>query len=207
MNHDDYLYQDRTWFDQIAAQLLRCCRQCLPRQQGCLWSGGFAVFAALCVAWAAGLSVHVVLAELPWNQAMAQVLAVLLLLAAARHFLAATGLSAVAAQPRHKPIRRTVARRPVSGAAVPAIEAPTAASPAPASTPPASVQEDAQPFFRDVKAAGINVRIARALYAAGLRTAEQVRAADDRELLAMPGIGVATLRKLRVKFGLPRTTA
>lgn len=196
MNYDDYLYQDRTWFDQIAERLMRCCMRCLPRNQGRLWTCGFALFASLCVAWAAGLASHAVLVDLPRNQAVAQILAALLLLAAARHFLAVTGLSAADAQPRHKLIRRTAPRRPAPAAVEHAV---------PPMTP--STQEDAQQFFREVRAAGVNVRIARALHAAGFRNADQVRAADDRRLLAMPGIGAATLRKLRVKFGLPRAAA
>lgn len=206
MNYDDYLYQERTWFDQIAERLMRACIQCLPRNQGRLWTGGFALFASLCVAWAAGLASHAVLVDLPRNQAVAQILAALLLLAAARHFLAVTGLSAADAQPRHKLIRRTAPRRPGPvGPAAPAVET-HAVTPVSPSIPPSS-QDDAQQFFREVRAAGVNVRIARALYAAGFRNAEQVRAADDRHLLAMPGVGAATLRKLRVKFGLPRTAA
>jgi len=202
MNYDDYLYQDRTWFDQLAERLMRRCMQRLPRNQGRLWTGGFALFAALCVAWAAGLAAHTVLVDLPPNQAGAQILAALLLLAAARHFLAVTGLSAADAQPRHKLIRRTVPRRPPVERTAPVAQARVAQCP---STP--SCPDDAQQFFRDVRAAGVNVRIAHALYAAGFRNAEQVRAADDRHLRAMPGIGAATLRKLRVKFGLPRTAA
>jgi len=206
MNYDDYLYQDRTWFDQIAERLMRCFMQCLPRHQGRLWTGGFALFASLCVAWAAGLASHAVLAELSRNQAVAQLLAALLLLAAARHFLAVTGLSAADAQPRHKLIRRSVPRRPEAVGLVASAVETHAVPPVPPSIPPPT-HDDAQQFFREVRAAGVNVRIARALYAAGFRNAEQVRAADDRHLLAMPGIGAATLRKLRVKFGLPRIAA
>jgi len=40
------------------------------------------------------------------------------------------------------------------------------------------------------------VRMAYALYAAGFRTAEQVRVAEDNALLAAPGIGPATLRQV-----------
>ena len=62
---------------------------------------------------------------------------------------------------------------------------------------------DPKHFFRAVKDAGINVRIARTLYNAGFRSGDQVRDCNDQRLLAIDGIGHATLRKLRLQFGLP----
>ena len=57
-----------------------------------------------------------------------------------------------------------------------------------------------QDFLRMVKEAGVNVRIAKALYTAGIRTPEAVCRQSDEALLAIPGVGPATLRKLRQTF-------
>lgn len=205
-SHDE-LYQDRTWFDELGARLMRQCKRCLPHNRAQLWTSGFALFAALCVAWAAGLATHCVLFDLAPNQCLAQLLAAGLLLVAARHFLAVTGLSAAGALPRRKLVYRTqpaphraASRQSLSAAA----EGRMGAS-VPVPPPESRSAVDPKQFFRAVKDAGINVRIARALYAAGFRSGEQVRACDDARLLAIPGIGQATLRKLRLQFGLPRS--
>jgi hypothetical protein len=207
--HSDELYQDPTWFDALGAWCLHHCRRCLPRQRAQLWTTGFTLFAALCVTWAAGLATHCVVYELPWNQCAAQLLAAGMLLIAARHFLVATESSARGALPRNKLVTRS--REPDK--AQPQVVSRTRTRVAPVHGPrsptPATVQAGADPqlFFRAVKAAGINVRIARALYAAGFRNGEQVRACADAHLLAIPGIGPGTLRKLRVQFGIPQSAS
>lgn len=196
--HDD-LYHDRTWFDALGELLVQRARRLLPRKRASLWTTGFALFAALCVAWAAGLATQAVLFEAAWNQRVAEFLAAGLLLAAARHFLAVTGLSARHALPQRKLITRP-AQQPAAASAVAQTAAP-ACSEKPAQDDAAA---DAQAFFRAVREAGINVRIAQSLYAAGFRSAAQVRACSDAQLLATPGVGQATLRKLRLQFGLPQ---
>jgi len=197
-SHDDNFYHDRTWFDELGAWLVKHAQRWRPRHPARLWSAGFAAFAALCVVWAAALATQSVLMELPRNESIAQWLAAALLLVAARHFLAVTGLSAAAAIDERRRIKGVASRQP--SAEEPArlrCAAPVSSSSA------ASSGDDPQRFFRAVKAAGINVRMAYALYAAGFRTAEQVRVAEDNALLAAPGIGPATLRKLRAQFGRP----
>ena len=197
--HDD-LYYDRTWFDALGDWLARRLRRLLPRERARLWTAGFAVFAGICVAWAAGLATQAVLFESSWNQRAAELLAAACLVMAARHFLAVTGLSAAHALAARKPIAR-----PLRAAAPDPI--PTrAAAPEPATQrpTPADIALSAQAFFRALREAGVNVRIAQALYAAGLRSAAQVRSCSDAQLLATPGVGKATLRKLRVQFGVPR---
>lgn len=205
----DDLYYDRTWFDALGELLVQRGRRLLPRQRARLWTGGFALFAALCVAWAAGLATQAVLFEAAWNQRAAELLAAGLLLAAARHFLTVTGLSA---RPHRKLITRTAPVSAPARAATPEpaarhtdrrTRAETAAAGNPAGNPDGN--RSAQVFFRAVREAGINVRIARSLYGAGFRSAAQVRACSDAQLLATPGVGQATLRKLRIKFGLPQT--
>ena len=205
-HHDDYLYQDRTWFDALGAWLGQHAQRWRPRHPARLWSLGFALFAALCVAWAAALATQCVLTDLPRNLCIAQWLAAALLLVAARHFLAVTGMSAANAIDDRLRIKCTVTRERFADASdVVSMDSVDTPSTSLAKTPAQGVGEDPQRFFRAVKAAGINVRIAHALYAAGFRTAEQVRMADDQALLAAPGIGPATLRKLRAQFGQPDT--
>lgn len=55
-------------------------------------------------------------------------------------------------------------------------------------------------FFSGVKAAGVNVKIARALLKAGIRSPRQLQRASDRQLAAIHGVGAATVRKLRQQF-------
>lgn len=210
--HDD-MYYDRTWFDELGAWLLQICRRYMPRSRGQLWSTGFSLFSGLCVAWAAGLATHCVVFDVTLNECLAQMLAAMLLLAAARHFLAATGMSATSALPRNKLISRTdVAPQQVVRAQV-----QTTNVAIPSSVPVQSSRQsshgilqpaaDARKFFHDVKKAGINVRIARTLYSAGFRSGNQVRDCEDSRLLEIDGIGQATLRKLRLQFGLTKNVA
>jgi len=63
-----------------------------------------------------------------------------------------------------------------------------------------SEREAVQAFFSGVRAAGVNVTIARALFNAGVRTPLQLCAASDQRLLAIRGVGPATVRKLRTQF-------
>ncbi len=205
ISHDD-MYHDRTWFDELGAWLLLFCQRHVPRSRGQLWSTGFTLFAGLCVAWAAGLVTHCIFYDVAINEYLAQLLASALLLVAARHFLAATGMSASSALARHKLIRRT---RSVPQSAAVQVQARTSVTSSPRvpdgrSKPALKSATDPKEFFRAVKNAGINVRIARSLYAAGFRSGEQVRECKDAHLLGVDGIGHATLHKLRLQFGLHR---
>lgn len=195
-HHDDDFYHDRTWFDELAAGCVNYAQRWRPRDPARLWSAGFAMFAAVCVAWAAALATHCVLVELPRNAALAQWVAVGLLLVAARHFLAVTGMSATAVLVERP---RLIGQRPRVASPEQTFRVDNTATAADAG--PRASGADPQLFFRAVKAAGINVRTAYALYAAGFRSAEQVRVAEDAALLAAPGVGPVTLRKLRAQFG------
>lgn len=207
----DDMYYDRTWFDALGAWLLQSCHRYLPhRPEQQLWATGFTLFAGLCVAWAAGLATHCMLSDLSPNESLAQMLAAVLLLVAARHFLTLTGMSAASALPHRKLIRRADVKMhvtdPMLARGKTAVASPSCA---PQRTPERrqSTATDSKPFFRAIKQAGINVQVARTLYSAGFRNADQVRDCDDARLLAIPGIGHATLRKLRVQFGLPKPSA
>lgn len=210
--HDD-IYYDRTWFDELGAWFLQTGRRYMPRSRGQLWSTGFSLFAALCVAWAAGLATHCAVFDVTPNECLAQMLAAVLLLAAAQHFLMATGMSATSSLLRHKLICRTdVASQPADKTQVqtkavalpPSVPAQSSHQNFNSKSQPAS---DPKQFFHAVKNAGINVRIARTLYSAGFRSGDQVRDCEDARLLAIDGIGQATLRKLRLQFGLPNQAA
>jgi hypothetical protein len=62
-------------------------------------------------------------------------------------------------------------------------------------------REAVQAFFTGVREAGVNVTIARALFSAGIRSPQQLRRANDRQLAAIRGVGPATIGKLRARFG------
>ncbi|HHJ18081.1 MAG TPA: helix-hairpin-helix domain-containing protein [Gammaproteobacteria bacterium] len=70
-------------------------------------------------------------------------------------------------------------------------------------TQPLSIadRQAAQEFLAGVRAAGVNVTIARALYAAGIRSARHLQLARDEQLRRIHGVGPATVRRLRVHFG------
>ncbi len=72
--------------------------------------------------------------------------------------------------------------------------------PAPASMPEAEDQQAVQAFFSGVRAAGINVAIAKALFGAGIRSPRHLMQASDEQLFAIRGVGPATVRKLRSQF-------
>lgn len=201
--HDD-LYHDRTWFDVLGDWLAQRLRRLLPRAGLSRWTVGFAAVAAFCVAWAAGLATQAVLSHSVWNQHAADLISAVLLLVAARHFLAVARASTATASKARTPVARTppqVVMPPAAPAIACASTTPVPASPRPT---PAEIAAAAQIFYRALRDAGINVRIAQSLYAAGFRNAARVRQCSDAQLLAIPGIGPATLRKLRLQFGPSR---
>lgn len=61
-------------------------------------------------------------------------------------------------------------------------------------------REQVQAFFTGVRAAGVNVAIARALFNAGIRSPQQLLKARDEQLHSIRGVGPATVRKLRNHF-------
>lgn len=57
-----------------------------------------------------------------------------------------------------------------------------------------------QDFLSRVRAAGVNVSIARALFTAGIRSEKHLRSVGDAKLLGIHGVGPATVHKLRTCF-------
>ena len=80
--------------------------------------------------------------------------------------------------------------------------APIHASSASSQTPLnlAADRQAVQEFFTGVRAAGVNVVIAKALFAAGVRTVQHLSQVDDSDLHSIHGVGPATVRKLRAHF-------
>ena len=187
--HHDY-YADPTLFDRCHALLADRARRLLQRTRPYYWGWGFALVASLCY-----LSVALIVAEMAvagaavavgaaWPQALASSIGALMALGGGT-FFQRLARAALPAPPGPKPRK----------AAAPAQR------PRPAATAPG--RAEVQQFFREVRAAGVNVSIARALFAAGIRTVAQVRGCDDRELLRIHGVGPATVRRLRARFNRP----
>lgn len=153
-----------------------------------------------------GMSVHTTAAQLApaWNQSLAQGVTIVIALAFAQGLfrlalnawpegrglpgLLRTAGCYVGWQPatRHQPAN-----------VIPLKKARATAG----STDLATGRDDVQAFFGGVRAAGVNVSIARALFVAGIRSPQQLLNASDRQLTAIRGVGPASVHKLRVQFG------
>jgi len=130
-----------------------------------------------------------------WNQSLAQGLVAVIALAAAQSLFR----QALDAWPKAvmipRPLRRA-ARYVGWLPARPALRKPAGGQ---------SAERDAiQAFFSGVRDAGVNVGIARALFAAGIRSPSQLQNTSDRQLKAIRGVGPATVCRLRARFGATR---
>ncbi|MGD2076659.1 MAG: helix-hairpin-helix domain-containing protein [Gammaproteobacteria bacterium] len=137
----------------------------------------------------------------PWSQSVAQWLTVLIALPAAQALLQQSLLAWPAG--RRMPERLRVAFHRC-GFSVPAVSRPAGpdAAGAPVSVVFASAGDrEAKTFFAGVREAGINVTSAKALFSAGIRSAQQLHEATDGQLLQIHGVGPATVRRLRARFG------
>lgn len=67
----------------------------------------------------------------------------------------------------------------------------------PLAVPAAAVTAARTDYLRELRQAGVNVRIAKILVAAGFASVAAVRAASDADILRVHGVGAATLRRLR----------
>ena len=65
---------------------------------------------------------------------------------------------------------------------------------------PVADRQAVQEFFAGVRAAGVNVAIAKALFTAGVRTVRHLNNTEDSALYGIHGVGPATVRKLRAYF-------
>jgi hypothetical protein len=142
-----------------------------------------------------------------WNQSMAQVITVMMALLACQAMLQQALQSWPAGTLMPSRLRHLVR---LCGWEVPASALPVKHSHPRQSrvvkkadhckVPSTPSRKDVLAFFAGVRAAGVNVTIARALFSAGVRTPRQLCAASDERLLEIRGVGPATVRKLRVHF-------
>jgi hypothetical protein len=176
------------------------------------WALAFVSMAALFAVTAVGVFGWVLVSRMAgeglvaWNQSMAQVITIMMALLACQAMLQQALQSWPAGTVMPYRLRRLVH---LCGWQVPASALPPKRvtqqpprirqSDLPG-TPAAPSREDVQAFFAGVRAAGVNVTIARALFSAGVRTPRQLCSASDECLLAIHGVGQATVRKLRIHF-------
>jgi hypothetical protein len=183
------LWQNRTggWFSVRAARL-----------RPYIWSVAFCGFAMLLLGIALnvlGYSVYQRVesgASPGWNHSLAQWLTVLMALLAC-HGLLAQALTAWPRERAFPPQLRKLVR--LCG-----FSAPVAAPGALNTSFEAATAQEIRIFFVGARAAGVNVAIARALFAAGIRSVSQLRASADAQLLEIHGVGPATVRRLRSHF-------
>lgn len=186
-SHHDNLYREPTLFDLAFAALAQRLQVWLPagsEQRWMLAFRGQAVVFAL-------LGLGVLLHGLQSGTAGAQLAAV----------LGSAGLMATA----H--FLFNITRRPAAVSAQPAPAVAVSPAPAQSAAPQARPQPRVSPrvFLNELREAGVNVRIARALYTAGVRSPDLVRNSADETLLAIRGVGPVTLRRLRETFGEVRS--
>jgi hypothetical protein len=199
-------YADPTLFDQW--QMTAGNWLCAKGEKVCpyTWVIAFTLFGAamVCISmFLLGILLqHTVVQAAPaWNDSLARGTTSVLALATAQWLFrqaldAWPGEAALPGQLRRA--ARYVGWRPAAG---PPKADRISVKQAPKSSTAAADQEAVQAFFAGVRAAGVNVVIARALLAAGIRSPRQLRTASDKQLVAIRGVGPATVRKLRAQFG------
>lgn len=203
MSKHDF-YADPTFFDhcQASAHAWLCARCGKIYPYG--WVIGFSLLGVLLL----GIAVSVAVVTLSgntgeftpvWNHSLARGVTVVTSLAAAQLLFC----EALGAWPTHVKMPRALysagrfvgwkppARRP---------EESVRRVPKAAEKCKLQDQQSIQEFFSAVRDAGVNVAIARALFAAGIRSPQQLLIARDEKLRAIRGVGPATIRKLRAHF-------
>ena len=210
---DHEFYADPTVFDywqtRCSSVLCSYTRKLSPYG----WTLAFTAMAILFAVTAAGVFGWTLMTRMSdeglvaWNQSMAQVITIMMALLACQALLQQALRSWPPGFAMPQRLRRLIH---ACGWEVPAGATPQKARQgfrhSPARQAPVPVKQiprgrdDIQTFFAGVRAAGVNVAIARALFSAGVRTPRQLCAASDERLLAIHGVGSATVRKLRRHF-------
>ena len=191
-------YRQATIFDQLWLALARSLRRPAWLQGRRAWGWAFGLLAGLFGVIGAAFLLDA-LAPTAGNSALASLGSALLSLGVFRHF-ARCALPLL--QP-HGARHRVVPARPVP---VPGVVRPTAGVPAAAATSnrirPVSTLSAAErrAYLAGLRCAGVNVSIARALVSAGYLSAAAVERASDAQILAVRGVGPATLKKIRACF-------
>lgn len=133
-----------------------------------------------------------------WNQSAAQWLTVLMALLSCHGLLQ----QALRAWPAERPVPLRLRRLAAGcGYVLPRAQAGASVAEPPRGAAAQVAAREIRTFFAGVRAAGVNVAIAKALFAAGIRSVAQLREADDAQLLQIHGVGPATVRRLRAHFG------
>lgn len=196
-------YADPTVFDHwhSHAQDWICAR--LGKLCPYAWSVTFLAVALICVLVGTAVFSNLLLQALGgtdamgWNRFVAQALTVLIALTAC-HTPVALAVKAWPESELPKHLARIAAWCGLpSGSSVRSETGQRSATVATESTGREAVQE----FFAEVRAAGVNVRVAKSLFMVGIRSAQQLRKAPDSALLRIYGVGPETLRRLRTRFG------
>lgn len=187
----DNLYQEATLFDQAFAALGQRLRTWLPARVEQRWALAFRGQAALFALLGLGVLLHGLQAGAADASPLVALMASAGLMATA-HFLFNI--------PRQvaRPAAPACARRETASAPVRGMHR-TRLQPQPQPRPQPRVSP--RDFLNELRQAGVNVRIAKALFTAGVRSPEAVRHSSDAALLAIHGVGPATLRRLRETFG------
>ena len=200
MSENDF-YADPTVFDLWQARTGGWLATRLARLRPYAWSLLFSGLAVLMLGIAAtvlAVSVYQRLAggvEPAWNQSAAQWLTVLMALLSCHSLVQ----QALRAWPSERRFPRRLQRLAGLCGPLPRRGDDCAAAPQRPDAVPAAAQE-IRVFFAGVRAAGINVAIAKALFAAGIRSVSHLRQTDDAQLLQIHGVGPATVRRLRSHF-------
>ncbi|MEA2080119.1 MAG: helix-hairpin-helix domain-containing protein [Pseudomonadota bacterium] len=200
-------YADPTVFDQWENTSGNWLSSVLEKLSPFSWALGFCGLAVAFLLVASGVFIdslqHSRLGEtaVSWNQALAQGVTIIIALTASTSLFK----QAMKAWPERFAISdglRGLAG--IAGWRKPQQVALTGVSNASPKTPAnlAADRQAVQEFFTGVRAAGVNVAIAKALFAAGVRSAQHLSQADDSYLHGIRGVGPATVRKLRAHFAL-----
>jgi len=198
-------YADPTVFDQWQNNTGNWFGSGLEKLSPFSWALGFCGLAAAFLLVAIGVFIVSLQHSGPgetavlWNQALAQGVTVIIALTVS----ASLFKEAIKAWPRT--IANSDGFRPLAGFAVwrksqqaqlTGISHDSPKSPLNIAADRQAVQE----FFAGVRAAGVNVAIAKALFAAGVRSAQVLNRAEDSYLYGIHGVGPVTVRKLRAHF-------
>ncbi|HHH43290.1 MAG TPA: helix-hairpin-helix domain-containing protein [Gammaproteobacteria bacterium] len=207
LEHD--FYADPTVFDQLKSEAAGWLCTRLEKLCPYAWTIGFSLLGLVFLSIATGVFAVLLLQRFGGepasvlNQSLAQAVTMMIALLAAQVVFK----QALAAWPRQveMPVRLRFLMR-FFGFSVPSWRRQRAAHqevrrirPDRRRTP-ASEQQAIQDFFAGVRAAGVNVTIARTLFAAGIRSVDRLCTISDRQLQAIRGVGPATVRKLRKHF-------
>jgi hypothetical protein len=214
--HEQDFYTDPTLFDRCQKHLGRYLQCLAGNLRPYVWTLAFAMLAMVMLSIAVlvlGVLVYQATGSRAssWVQPPAQGVTVLVALLATRRLFG----QAFGAWPGHKALPERMRRLSLhlGGSSVPvslssgqaeAVEA-DAMTAEPGTLPAAEPAPGPEAMFlASLRTAGVNAAIARTLYVAGIKSVPELINASDRQLVAIRGVGPASVRKLRAHFGAAR---